>query len=107
MPHNYTQNTAQTAITLMGMSYGMPKGVRRSGPCGTTLVTAFGSDLRSVDTLRSSRYALTQPDAFGAGASRDGHFDPILHSQTYPETLGGTMVSVTRVLHHALRIRRV
>ena len=22
--------------------------------------------------LRSSRYALTQPDAFGAGASRDG-----------------------------------
>jgi hypothetical protein len=23
--------------------------------------------------LRSSRYALTQPDAFGAGASRDGH----------------------------------
>ena len=68
MPHNYTQNTAQTAITLMGMSYGMPKG----GP-----------------------------------SLRDGHFNPILHGQTYPETLGGTMVSVTRVLHHALRIRRV
>ena len=26
----------------------------RAGPCGTTLATAFGSDLRSVDTLRSS-----------------------------------------------------
>ncbi len=50
----------------------MLQGVRRAGPCGTTLATAFGSDLRSVDTLRSSRYALTQPDAFGAGASRDG-----------------------------------
>ena len=41
-----------------------------SGPCGTTLATAFGSDLRSVDTLRSSRVALTQPDAYGAGESR-------------------------------------
>ena len=40
----------------------------RTGPCGTTLATAFGSDLRSVDTLRSSRFALTRPDAFGAGA---------------------------------------
>ena len=27
----------------------------RSAPCGTTLETAFGSDLRSVDTLRGSR----------------------------------------------------
>jgi len=27
----------------------------RSGPCGTTLATAYGSDLRSVDILRSSR----------------------------------------------------
>jgi len=34
------------------------------------LETAFGSDLRSVDTLRGSRYALRQPDAFGAGESR-------------------------------------
>ena len=39
----------------------------RTGPCGTTLATAFGSDLRSVDTLRSSRFALTQPDRFATG----------------------------------------
>ena len=60
------------AASIRVNSAAMPKGVRRAGPCGTTLVTAFGSDLRSVDTLRRSRYALTQPDAFGAGASRDG-----------------------------------
>jgi hypothetical protein len=68
----------------------------RSGPCGTTLATAYGSDLRSVDILRSSRtpscdfasqsssrcssgdlttlsqvyLALTQPDRYAAGASR-------------------------------------
>ena len=35
----------------------------RAGPCGTTLAPAFGSDLRSVDTLRGSRYALSQPDS--------------------------------------------
>ena len=69
MPHNYTKKSAKSAITLMGMSYGMPKG--------------------------------------GGPSLRDGHSDPILHGQTYPETLWGTMVSVTRVLHHALRIRRV
>ena len=40
-----------------------------AGPCGTTLATAYGSDLRSVDILRSSRFALTQPDACGAGES--------------------------------------
>ena len=39
----------------------------RTGPCGTTLSTAFGSDLRSVGTLRSSRFALTQPDRFATG----------------------------------------
>ena len=39
----------------------------RTGPCGTTLATAFGSDLRSVDTLGSSRFALTQPDCFATG----------------------------------------
>ena len=39
-------------------------------PCGTTLATAFGSDLRSVDTLRGSRFALRQPDDFVAGESR-------------------------------------
>ncbi len=44
----------------------------RAGPCGTTLVTAFGSDLRSVDTLRGSRFALSRPDDFVAGASRSG-----------------------------------
>jgi len=27
----------------------------RTGPCDTTLATGFDSDLRSVDTLRSSR----------------------------------------------------
>ena len=40
------------------------------------LSTAFGSDLRSVDTLRSSRYALTQPDALGAGAFPIRRFAP-------------------------------
>ena len=39
----------------------------RSAPCGTTLATAFGSDLRSVDTLRGSRFALRQPDACRRG----------------------------------------
>ena len=42
----------------------------RACPCGTTLATAFGSDLRSVDTLRGSRFALRQPDDFVAGESR-------------------------------------
>ena len=42
----------------------------RSAPCGTALATAFGSDLRSVDTLRGSRFALRQPDDFVAGESR-------------------------------------
>ena len=41
----------------------------RSAPCGTTLATAFGSDLRSVDTLRDLRFALRQPDDFVAGES--------------------------------------
>ena len=66
-----------------------------AGPCGTILATVFDSDLRSMDTLRSSRtpscdfasqsssrcssgdlttlsqvyLALTQPDDFVAGAS--------------------------------------
>ena len=39
----------------------------RTGPCGITLATAFGSDLRSMDTLRSSRFALTRPDCFATG----------------------------------------
>ncbi len=32
-----------------------------------------GPSRGALRLLRSSRYALTQPDAFGAGASRDGH----------------------------------
>ena len=34
--------------------------------------TSMLQGVRRAGLLRSSRYALTQPDAFGAGASRDG-----------------------------------
>ena len=57
----------------------------RTGPCGTTLATAFGSDLRSVDTLRSSRFALTQPDRFVTGVFPRGAFET---AGAYPPLAG-------------------
>ncbi len=46
-----------------------------NAPRGTTWQghPTGGPSRGALRLLRSSRYALTQPDAFGAGASRDGH----------------------------------
>ena len=40
---------------------------RRARGLAAPLATAFGSDLRSEDTLRSSHFALIQPDRFATG----------------------------------------
>ncbi len=40
---------------------------RRARGLAAPLATAFGSDLRSVDTLRSSHFALIQPDRCATG----------------------------------------
>ena len=49
-------------------------GLPRTGPCGTTLATAFGSDLlRSVDTLGSSRAPSCDLASLGSSLGSSGN----------------------------------
>ena len=48
------------------------RGASRRFFTNRSTTTSMLQGVRRAGLLRSSRYALTQPDAFGAGASRDG-----------------------------------
>ena len=65
---------------LLALLVGEPDG---AGPCGATLATAFSSDLRSVDTLRSS---LRSPNLT---ASRQAHLGEgaVMTKNVAPRTL--------------------